>query len=150
MNTTPIFIVIPPFTQLNTPYPSTAYLKGFLNTKNIACAQADLGIDVILALFSKQGLSDLFQYIADLPAQDWTDNAKRIIALQRDYIQTIDAVIKFLQGQNPTLAHLIAQEEYLPQAKRFEQSEDLDWAFGAIIILMNGRRLSASLWSRAI
>ena len=142
MNTTPIFIVIPPFTQLNTPYPSTAYLKGFLNTKNIACAQADLGIDVILALFSKQGLSDLFQYIADLPAQDWTDNAKRIIALQRDYIQTIDAVIKFLQGQNPTLAHLIAQEEYLPQAKRFEQSEDLDWAFGAMGVQDKAKHLA--------
>ena len=27
-----IFLFTPPFTQLNTPYPATAYLKGFLNT----------------------------------------------------------------------------------------------------------------------
>ena len=47
-----IFLITPPFTQLNTPYPATAYLKGFLNTKNIASTQADLGIEVILELFS--------------------------------------------------------------------------------------------------
>ena len=55
-----VFLITPPFTQLNTPYPATAYIKGFLNTKNIESAQADLGIDVILELFSKKGLIDLF------------------------------------------------------------------------------------------
>ena len=30
-----VFFITPPFTQLNTPYPATAYLKGFLNTKNL-------------------------------------------------------------------------------------------------------------------
>ena len=58
---TKLFLVTPPFTQLNTPYPATAYIKGFLNTKNIASEQADLGIEVILALFSKKGLADLFE-----------------------------------------------------------------------------------------
>lgn len=132
MSTTPIFLAIPPFTQLNTPYPSTAYLKGFLNTKGIASVQADLGIDVILALFSAQGLRELFEHIAQLPSQDWSENSARIIALQKEYIHTIEAVIRFLQGQNPTLANLIAQEDYLPQAGRFAQQEDLDWAFGAM------------------
>ena len=32
---TDILLITPPFTQLNTPYPATAYLKGFLNTKQI-------------------------------------------------------------------------------------------------------------------
>lgn len=32
---TKLFLITPPFTQLNTPYPATAYIKGFLNTKNI-------------------------------------------------------------------------------------------------------------------
>jgi hypothetical protein len=50
---TKIFLITPPFTQLNTPYPATAYIKGFLNTKNIESVQADLGIEVILKLFSK-------------------------------------------------------------------------------------------------
>jgi hypothetical protein len=62
---TEIFAITPPFTQLNTPYPATAYIKGFLNTKNISSTQADLGIEVILRLFSKKGLQDLFGHTED-------------------------------------------------------------------------------------
>ncbi|MFY7912599.1 MAG: B12-binding domain-containing radical SAM protein [Emticicia sp.] len=130
MNKT-VFAITPPFTQLNTPYPATAYIKGFLNTKDISCFQADLGIEVILALFSKKGLTELF---SPLPPDGgmFSDNAKRIIALQEDYINTIDAVILFLQGKNPTLSHVICQENFLPEASRFAQLEDLEWAFGSM------------------
>lgn len=117
-----VFAITPPFTQLNTPYPATAYIKGFLNTKNISCEQADLGIEVILALYSKQGFEDLFECIGD-PADQFTDNAKRIIGLKESYIHTIDPVISFLQGKNPTLVHLICQRGYLPEASRFDQLE---------------------------
>ena len=58
-----ILLITPPFTQLNTPYPATAYLKGFLNTKEIDSFQADLGIETILQLFSRQGLSAVFEEI---------------------------------------------------------------------------------------
>ncbi len=130
MNTT-VFAITPPFTQLNTPYPATAYIKGFLNTKNISCFQADLGIEVILALFSKQGLTEMFAAIAP-PSGAGGANSQRIIALQEDYINTIDAVILFLQGKNPTLSHVICQDNFLPEASRFAQIEDLDWAFGSM------------------
>jgi hypothetical protein len=126
-----VFAITPPFTQLNTPYPATAYIKGFLNTKNIACFQADLGIEVILALFSKKGLTDLFDFV-NQKTEIFSKNSQRIIALQEDYIQTIDAVILFLQGKNPTLSHIICQENFLPEASRFAQLEDLDWAFGSM------------------
>jgi hypothetical protein len=124
-----LFIITPPFTQLNTPYPATAYIKGFLNTKNVESVQADLGIEVILKLFSKKGLVDLFQ---SNKVQPITDNCKRIFALQEEYIKTIDSVIAFLQGKNPTLALQICQEDYLPEASRFAQLEELDWAFGTM------------------
>ena len=124
-----LFLITPPFTQLNTPYPATAYIKGFLNTKNIESVQADLGIEVILKIFSKVGLQDLFKSINHQPS---TDNSKRIIALQDEYIKTIDSVISFLQGKNPTLALQICQESYLPEASRFAQLEELDWAFGTM------------------
>lgn len=126
---TKIFLITPPFTQLNTPYPATAYIKGFLNTKNIGSVQADLGIEVILKLFSKEGLKNLFQSIHYQPT---TDNCSRILALQDEYIKTIDAVILFLQGKNPTLALQICQEDFLPEASRFAQLEELDWAFGTM------------------
>src|ERR1043165_9715699 len=109
----PVFLITPPFTQLNTPYPATAYLKGFLNTKNISCFQADLGIEVTLALFSKNGLTHLFAQI-DTANQQLSANAKRILTLRQAYTSTIDSVISFLQGHNPTLAHLICKRQFLP------------------------------------
>jgi radical SAM superfamily enzyme YgiQ (UPF0313 family) len=115
---------------LNTPYPATAYLKGFLNTKNISSYQADLGIEVILKLFSSSGLEDIFNQI--IINKSVSENSKRIIALKTHYINTIDAVISFLQGHNPTLSHLICQEDFLPQASRFNQMDELDWAFGTM------------------
>ncbi|MEN9876126.1 MAG: hypothetical protein RLZZ529_1123 [Bacteroidota bacterium] len=130
---TKLFLVTPPFTQLNTPYPATAYIKGFLNTKNIDSVQADLGIEVILALFSKNGLGDLFE-ASSVASQieTWSENARRIFALQDEYVKTIDSVIAFLQGKNPTLALQICQEDFLPEASRFAQLEELDWAFGTM------------------
>ena len=93
-----ILLITPPFTQLNTPYPATAYIKGFLNTKNISAFQMDLGIEVILELFSKKGLQQLFQTAET--SKLTTENLQRIYSLKNDYINTIDAVIAFLQGNN--------------------------------------------------
>lgn len=125
-----ILLLTPPFTQLNTPYPATAYLKGFLNTKNIASFQADLGIEVMLSIFSKEGLIAVFEKAQVFEAP--SDNMQRILKLKDTYIHSIDAVISFLQGKNPTLAHRIAQRNFLPEAQRFDQLEDLNWAFGAM------------------
>jgi radical SAM superfamily enzyme YgiQ (UPF0313 family) len=128
--TAPVLLLTPPFTQLNTPYPATAYLKGFLNTRAIKSFQADLGIEVTIALFSKKGLIHLFQQVKDTTA--FSENIRRIIALKDDYINSIDAVMLFLQGKNPTLAHLIAKRNFLPEAGRFAQLDDLKWAFGSM------------------
>ena len=140
---TKLFLVTPPFTQLNTPYPATAYIKGFLNTKNIESVQADLGIEVILALFSKKGLQDLFQFSkSKFQEEELSENIQRIFALQDEYVKTIDSVIAFLQGKNPTLALQICQEDFLPEASRFEQLEELDWAFGTMGIQDKAKHLA--------
>ena len=55
-----LLLITSPFTQLNTPYPATAYLKGFLNTKNISSFQIELGIETILNLFNKNNLTTIF------------------------------------------------------------------------------------------
>ncbi len=124
-----LLLITPPFTQLNTPYPATAYLKGFLNTKNISAFQMDLGIEVIAELFSKNGLTKIFSTNNGQPT---TDNSQRIYSLQTDYIKTIDAVIAFLQGKNPTLARQICSGNFLPEASRFAQLDDMEWAFGSM------------------
>ena len=124
-----LLLITPPFTQLNTPYPATAYLKGFLNTKSIAAFQMDLGIEVILELFNKK----TFEILFDLALENDTiisENATRIYALKESYLKTLDNVITFLQGKNQTLARQICTINFLPRASRFEQLDDMEWAFG--------------------
>ncbi len=136
-----VLLLTPPFTQLNTPYPATAYLKGFLNTVGVQSHQADLGIEVILKLFSAGGLRTLF---GGLEASDveLSDNSYRIYALREEYLATIDPVIRFLQNKNPTLAHSICDRSYLPEASRFEAVDELDWAFGTMGIQDKARHLA--------
>lgn len=126
-----VFFITPPFTQLNTPYPATAYLKGFLNTKGLASSQADLGLEVILHLFSKMGLQQLFAHIEG-SGQKLSVNGERMLRLKKSYLRTIEPVISFLHDKNPTLAHVISEQNYLPEASRFQQVTDLEWAFGSM------------------
>jgi hypothetical protein len=123
-----LLLITPPFTQLNTPYPATAYIKGFLNTKNISSYQIDLGIEVILKLFSKDGIKRIFDKETD--SQTISENGQRIFMLRDEYIKTIDQVIAFLQGKTPTLARQICSMNFLPEASRFNQLDDMEFAFG--------------------
>ena len=134
-----VLFITPPFTQLNTPYPATAYLKGFLNTLSIKSNQVDLGIEVILELFSKKGLTQVFN---SMDVHNLSMNGQRIFSLKDDYQSTIESVISFLQDRNPTLAYLISEGDYLPESGRFEQLDDLEWAFGTLGIRDKARYLS--------
>ncbi|HOZ69149.1 MAG TPA: radical SAM protein [Chitinophagaceae bacterium] len=127
----PVLLITPPFTQLNTPYPATAYLKGFFNTRGIPSIHADLGIEVTLIVFSKNGLEKLFTEIENRGGEH-SANIERILAMKRDYIRTIDEVVLFLQGKQNTLAHLISGRNFLPEASRFAHAEELKWAFGSM------------------
>lgn len=135
-----LLLITPPFTQLNTPYPATAYIKGFLNTKNISSYQLDLGIDVILELFSKDGIRKVFNKEIDL--QNTSENSQRIYALREEYLKTIDQVIPFLQGKTPTLARQICSMNFLPEASRFNQLDDMEFAFGNMGIQDKAKHLA--------
>lgn len=136
-----ILLITPPFTQLNTPYPATAYLKGFLNTKEICSFQVDLGIEVILELFSEGRLRELFQFAYDYK-RITSENTLRIYASREDYFATIDSVLLFLQGRNQTLARQICAGNFLPQAERFNEIDQLDWAFGSMGMIDKAKHLA--------
>jgi hypothetical protein len=136
-----ILLITPPFTQLNTPYPATAYLKGFLKTKHISSYQVDLGIEVILNLFSKLSFETLFESVLNSQVT-LSENSQRILGLRHQYIRTIDAVVNFLQGKQPTLARTICNDNFLPQASRFENNNDLEWAFGNMGIQDRAKHLA--------
>ena len=61
-----LLLITPPLTQLNTPYPATTVLKGFLGTKGIDVCQLDLGIELADKVLTSEFLSDVFYRTTDL------------------------------------------------------------------------------------
>jgi radical SAM superfamily enzyme YgiQ (UPF0313 family) len=137
-----ILSIIPPMTQLNTPYPSTAYLTGFLRSRDFHAEQIDLSIGLALQLLSIDGLHDIHQRIKSISRKQHTAATRFFAKHFEIYQTTISPAIRFLQGRDPSLAHRIASRRYLPEGPRFaslnryvdsEQGADaLDWAFGAL------------------
>lgn len=136
-----VFLFTPPFTQLNTPYPATTYLKGFLSTKGISSFQADLGIEVTIALFCKNGLEKMFAF-ADKAKIQANSNTLKIFSIKEAYINTIDAVILFLQGHQNSYAEIICQRDTLPEAERFHQLNAIDFAFQKMNTLDKAKHLA--------
>ncbi|NQW85645.1 MAG: radical SAM protein [Alcaligenaceae bacterium] len=128
-------------TQLNTPYPSTAYLTGFLRSRDFCAVQEDLALALVLRLLSRQGLAEVAEVIARLPAAEHTQTIEAFSAQRAQYFATVEPVIAFLQGRDSTLAHRIVSRQYLPEGPRFasldvfvddEGGDPLSWAFGAL------------------
>ena len=136
-----ILLITPPLTQLNTPYPATAYIKGFLKGRGYNVAQADLGLQLVLRLFSVDGLKRVF---AEIEAGDFalSDNAKRMLRLQNRYLATIAPVVRFLQNKDLTLAPRICHGRFLPEASRFDNVADLETAFGTMGLTDQARHLA--------
>ncbi len=126
-----ILLVTPPFTQLNTPYPATPYLKGFLKLHGYDVLQVDLGIELINTIFSRERFQELFDCVKENGAP-LSQNSLRIIQNEQSYLQTVDQVMNFLQYQDNTLAQRICGDNFLPRASRFNQLPDLEWSFGNI------------------
>ena len=141
-----VLSLIPPMTQLNTPYPSTAYLTGFLRSRGVQAAQADLALGLVLALLSAEGLRQIRQAVQALPGAQRADRVQAFDDRFEHYAATIEPTIAFLQGRDSTLAHRIAGRQFLPEGARFaaldayidpddpegDGGDPLAWAFGAL------------------
>ena len=136
-----ILLLTPPLTQLNTPYPATAYIKGFLGTRGYQVHQADLSIELVLRLFSKEGLMRVFDEI-EAGGFELSDNARRMLRLRRRYEATIGPAIRFLQNKDLTLAPRICHGRFLPEASRFDNVADLETAFGTMGLTDQARHLA--------
>ncbi|HEY6898707.1 MAG TPA: radical SAM protein, partial [Rhodocyclaceae bacterium] len=95
LNSPRVLSVIPPMTQLNTPYPSTAYLTGFLRSRGINAVQEDLALALVLKLLSAEGLHAIRACISELPKRTplleaFEDNFER-------YVASVELVVAFLQ-----------------------------------------------------
>ncbi len=146
-----VLSVIPPMTQLNTPYPSTAYLTGFLRSRGIDAVQEDLALALVLKLFSRDGLLAIRARVEAIPARRRTALAAGFLAHFERYLLTIAPVIVFLQGRDSTVAHRICSRAFLPEGPRFDALEvyydpdggdPLAWAFGALGLHDRARHLA--------
>ena len=106
-----ILLITPPLTQLNTPYPATAYLKGFFTAQGHEVRQMDLGIEVVDRVMSRDFLQS--------------------IGLE-EHARMIEPVKRFLRGEDDTMGPRIANRSLLPEGKRFAQldEDNLEWSFG--------------------
>jgi radical SAM superfamily enzyme YgiQ (UPF0313 family) len=128
-------------TQLNTPYPSTAYLTGFLRSRRVDAVQQDLALGLVLELFSPEGLTEIRASIEPIPKRKRSPIVKAFLKNFDRYLSTIAPTVAFLQGRDPTLAHRICGRQFLPEGPRFKsiafclnQTNDdpLAWAFGSL------------------
>ena len=150
-------LVTPPMIQLNTPYPATAYLTGFLRQHGAALdltvTQADASIALFLRLFSapmvERMAAELRQRARSLgrgkrrvaaPAAitHFLEHAER-------YVETVEPAIRFLQHRDPTLALRIVGRQFLPEGPRFAalDEEALHEAFGALGTTEQARYLAS-------
>lgn len=118
-------LLTPPLTQLNTPYPATTVLKAYLDEQGHETTQADLGIELILKIYTPEFLEKIFSQ-----PQSATPTTQRIALMKRDYIKCVEPIIRFLQGKDNTLATHIANGTLLPEGPRFDNLADMEWAFG--------------------
>ena len=138
-----VLSLIPPMTQLNTPYPSTAYLTGFLRSRKVEAVQEDLALALVLRFFTRSGLGAVKEQALKVEEALRSGSVNFFLDDFLEYEATIEPVIRFLQGRDSTLAHRINSRDFLPEGPRFASldvfdvddeasSDSLAWAFGAL------------------
>ena len=134
-------------TQLNTPYPATAYLTGFLRANgpaDLVVTQADAALELFLRVFSKAGIQRVLDELRARAAETDEEPPPSIahfLAEGPRYVATVDAAVRFLQGRDPGFALRIAARDVLPEGPRFaaidhgpgaRDEDPLAWAFGVL------------------
>lgn len=150
-----ILLLTPPMIQLNTPYPATPYLTGFLREQGYECYQADPAIELVCRLFSKNGLLRVYEALQKKWPETGETSPASVCFFMKNfekYRQTIEGVILFLQGKNDTFAHRLVMEDYLPRGRRFTVTEQFDagddgdplaWAFGSLGLVDRARHIAS-------
>jgi radical SAM superfamily enzyme YgiQ (UPF0313 family) len=154
-----VLLITPPMTQLNTPYPATAYLTGCLRRHapaQVEVAQADLSIELFHRIFCRAGLEAVGAELtrgrrgrASRARPGAPETLASFLARADDYIALVEPAIRFLQGRDPGLALRIVGRSFLPEGPRFAALADaagderLAWAFGELGTTDRARHLAS-------
>lgn len=128
-----VLLVLPPLTQFNTPYPSTAYLTSYLEKSGHEVNQIDLGLELILRIFSKAGLQEITRIVKKSKTR--TELLDFYLDAAEEYENNIESVISFLQSHESPVLQKFIERQTLPEGPRFIP---LDENQGGVLDLYNG------------
>ena len=132
-------LITPPFTQLNTAYPATAYIKGFLESKNVKATQMDLSVELFTAVFTKEFIDAIFKQAEMLGNKEYS----LVYNQKEDYINKVDMVMNYLRVQEVTAAYQIIHKDFLPHGhRRIKLDKDLSTEFGKLGILDKAKHIA--------
>ncbi len=117
-----VLLVLPPLTQFNTPYPSTAYLTSYLGKLGYEVEQIDLGLELILKIFSKEGLQEITGLIKKSKVKN--ELLDFYLDAAFEYQNNIDDVITFLQTHESPHIEKFIERQTLPEGPRFVPLDD--------------------------
>ena len=132
-----VIIITPPLVQLNCPYPSGAYLADFFKSyENCKAKWLDLSIELFYSIFSRAGLTKLFE-LSQEKALDLAEkaekrgdsaaafNLRRYISSKASWIEWIDFITAMLCDGSKAVsgrekAHQFLFSPYVPRGNRME------------------------------
>jgi hypothetical protein len=138
---TKVLLITPPFTQLNTSYPATTYLKGFLDSKGVETHQCDLSIELFNKIFTKDFITLVF---SEAKKHHKQFEFPLVYEQREQYILKVERVIQFLQQHEVTAAYQMLQPNFLPKAHRalHVNHEEFDFGFGNLGIIDKAKHLA--------
>ncbi len=137
-----VLLMTPPMTQLNTPYPATAYLTGFLRSRGYDAVQRDPAIELFLEMMTAQGLDIIRQHVEENFEQFDEDQLPPVVGcfLRKfdRYRLCVEPTIRFLQGKDPSLALRITSRCFLPEGPAFEAIAQMESVSGDVLKIAFG------------
>ncbi|MGL4475918.1 MAG: B12-binding domain-containing radical SAM protein [Shewanella sp.] len=132
-----VLLMTPPMTQLNTPYPATAYLTGFLRTQGYEAEQRDPAIELFLEMMTAPALEIMRQHVEQNFEHFEDDELPAVIAqFLREfdrYQVAVEPAIRFLQGKDPSLALRINSRRFLPEGPAFDTIAQMEAVSGDVL-----------------
>jgi radical SAM superfamily enzyme YgiQ (UPF0313 family) len=132
-----VLLMTPPMTQLNTPYPATAYLTGFLRSRGYKAVQRDPAIELFLEMMTAPALDIIRQHVEDnfesFEDDELPDVIYTFMAEFDRYRLAVEPVIRFLQGKDPSLALRIVSRRFLPEGPAFDAIAQMEAVSGDIL-----------------
>jgi radical SAM superfamily enzyme YgiQ (UPF0313 family) len=132
-----VLLMTPPMTQLNTPYPATAYLTGFLRSRGYEAVQRDPAIELFLEMMTAPALEIIRQHVEEnfehFEDDELPDVIFNFLAEYDRYLLAVEPAIRFLQGKDPSLAMRINSRRFLPEGPAFDTIAQMEAVSGDVL-----------------